>query len=214
MKEELAVYFIAGTQDIVRGTLPSVLEEALKGGITCFQYREKGADSLQTASERKEMALECQKLCAKYQVPFIINDDVVLALEIGADGIHVGQNDEEIHQVIASCSGKMKIGLSVHSVSEAEEAERLGAVDYIGVGPIFPTISKADAEPESGTEILEEIRRAGIKLPIVGIGGINEANTAEVLAAGADGVSVISAITRADDYQLVIQNLKNPGSPS
>ncbi|MBC1322337.1 thiamine phosphate synthase [Listeria welshimeri] len=214
MKEELAVYFIAGTQDIVRGTLPSVLEEALKGGITCFQYREKGAGSLQTASERKEMALECQKLCAKYQVPFIINDDVVLALEIGADGIHVGQNDEEIHQVITSCAGKMKIGLSVHSVSEAEEAERLGAVDYIGVGPIFPTISKADAEPESGTEILEEIRRAGIKLPIVGIGGINEANTAEVLAAGADGVSVISAITRADDYQLVIQNLKNPGSPS
>ncbi|MBC1948988.1 thiamine phosphate synthase [Listeria welshimeri] len=213
MKEELAVYFIAGTQDIVRGTLPSVLEEALKGGITCFQYREKGAGSLQTASERKEMALECQKLCAKYQVPFIINDDVVLALEIGADGIHVGQNDEEIHQVITNCAGKMKIGLSVHSVSEAEEAERLGAVDYIGVGPIFPTISKADAEPESGTEILEEIRRAGIKLPTVGIGGINEANIAEVLAAGADGVSVISAITRADDYQLVIQNLKNPGYP-
>lgn len=137
MRAELAVYFIAGTQDIVRGTLPSVLEEALKAGITCFQYREKGAGSLQTASERKEMALECQKLCAKYQVPFIINDDVALALEIGADGIHVGQTDEAIRQVIASCSGKMKIGLSVHSVSEAKEAERLGEVDYIGVGTNF-----------------------------------------------------------------------------
>lgn len=84
MRAELAVYFIAGTQDIVRGTLPGVLEEALKAGITCFQYREKGAGSLQTASERKEMALECQQLCTKYQVPFIINDDVALALEIGA----------------------------------------------------------------------------------------------------------------------------------
>ncbi|EAH4325646.1 thiamine phosphate synthase [Listeria monocytogenes] len=214
MRAELAVYFIAGTQDIVRGTLPSVLEEALKAGITCFQYREKGAGSLQTASERKEMALKCQQLCAKYQVPFIINDDVALALEIGSDGIHVGQNDGEIRQVIASCAGKMKIGLSVHSVSEAVEAERLGSVDYIGVGPIFPTISKADAEPVSGTAILEEIRRAGIKLPIVGIGGINETNSAEVLTAGADGVSVISAITRSDDCYSVIKQLKNPVSPS
>ncbi|EAF4464841.1 thiamine phosphate synthase [Listeria monocytogenes serotype 4b] len=209
MRAELAVYFIAGTQDIVRGTLPSVLEEALKGGITCFQYREKGAGSLQTTSARKEMALECQQLCTKYQVPFIINDDVALAIEIGADGIHVGQNDEEIHQVIASCAGKMKIGLSVHSVSEAVEAERLGSVDYIGVGPIFPTISKADAEPVSGTAILEEIRRAGIKLPIVGIGGINETNSAEVLTAGADGVSVISAITRSDECQIIINKLKD-----
>ncbi|HAC3592477.1 TPA: thiamine phosphate synthase, partial [Listeria monocytogenes] len=121
---------------------------------------------------------------------------------------------EEIRQVIASCAGKMKIGLSVHSVSEAEEAERLGAVDYIGVGPIFPTISKADAESVSGTAILEEIRRAGIKLPIVGIGGINETNSAEVLTAGADGVSVISAITRSDDCYSVIKQLKNPGYPS
>ncbi|EHL2688183.1 thiamine phosphate synthase, partial [Listeria monocytogenes] len=129
-------------------------------------------------------------------------------------GIHVGQTDEAIRQVIASCSGKMKIGLSVHSVSEAKEAERLGAVDYIGVGPIFPTISKADAEPVSGTAILEEIRRAGITIPIVGIGGINETNSAEVLTAGADGVSVISAITQSDDCHSVIKQLKNPGSPS
>lgn len=155
------------------------------------------------------MALTCQQLCQEYQVPFIVNDDVTLALEIGADGIHVGQDDEEILEVIRRVAGKMKIGLSVHSVSEAEEAVRLGAIDYIGVGPIFPTISKDDAEPVSGAGILEEIRRAGIAIPIVGIGGINEANCAEVLVAGADGVSVISAITRSDNCQATIQNLKN-----
>ncbi|MBC2254404.1 thiamine phosphate synthase [Listeria ivanovii] len=209
MRGALAVYFIAGTQDIVRGNLPWVLEQTLIAGITCFQYREKGARSLQSKDERKEMALTCQQLCQEYQVPFIVNDDVTLALEIGADGIHVGQDDEEILEVIRRVAGKMKIGLSVHSVSEAEEAVRLGAIDYIGVGPIFPTISKDDAEPVSGAGILEEIRRAGIAIPIVGIGGINEANCAEVLVAGADGVSVISAITRSDNCQATIQNLKN-----
>lgn len=212
-KTDLAVYFVAGTQDMLCSSVkPSnqlllCLESALMAGITCFQLREKGHHSLKNADEVSQLAKDCQQLCQRYHVPFFINDNVTLALDVGADGIHVGQDDMPIEQVIQQCQGRLYIGLSVNTLAQAVAANTLDNIDYLGVGPIFPTTSKADAQAVTGTELIRQIRQAGITKPLVGIGGINTANAYKVRAAGADGVAVISAITQSDDLNVSIQFL-------
>ncbi len=209
IKEYLDLYFIAGSQDVEEGELLSVLEKALQAGITMFQFREKGSNSLEEYPEKKrELAIKCQTLCQEYQVPFIINDDVELALAIEADGIHVGQDDEPIEKVLECVSSDTIVGLSTSNAEEVAEAETIDDLDYIGLGPVFSTSSKKDTDPELGIAEMKRIIGQGRKIPIVAIGGITTENAAEVRATGVDGVSVISAIASSDNIKAAVKQLK------
>ncbi|MFK4467775.1 thiamine phosphate synthase [Bacillus sp. RC252] len=194
MSRLLPVYFIMGSNNCTKEPL-QVLRDALEGGITIFQLREKGEGAL-TGEKRIDFAKELQALCKEYDVPFIVNDDVELALELDADGVHVGQDDEGITSVRKKMGDKI-IGVSTHTIEEARWAIENGA-DYLGVGPIFPTSTKKDTKAVQGTKGLKYFREQEITIPIVGIGGITIENTASVMEAGADGVSVISAISLAE----------------
>ncbi|HWO94828.1 MAG TPA: thiamine phosphate synthase [Bacillus sp. (in: firmicutes)] len=204
LREQLALYFVMGSTNCTSSP-QAVVEEAIKGGTTIFQFREKGNGSLE-GKERKELAQALQRICKKYSIPFIVNDDVDLAIEIEADGVHIGQEDERIEQVKEKIGNKI-LGVSVHNVEEAKQAVILGA-DYLGVGPIFHTTTKEDIREVSGPSIIEMIRSAGITLPLVGIGGIDAQNAYQVVASGADGIAVISAISLQDDPQQSARKLK------
>lgn len=184
----------------------SVLEAALQGGITCFQLREKGTEAL-VGNEKKVFAQSCQRLCALYGVPFIVNDDVDLAIEIDADGIHIGQDDAEARFVRERIGPGKVLGVSVHTIEETEAAISAGA-DYVGMGPVYPTISKADAKPVAGTAMIEEVTKLYPDLPIVGIGGITALNAEPVFQAGASGISVISAIASSIHPAMAARQLK------
>ncbi|QPA32762.1 thiamine phosphate synthase [Thermaerobacillus caldiproteolyticus] len=194
MKELLRVYFIMGSSNCKKNPL-NVLTEAITGGITLFQFREKGKGAF-TGEEKYAFAKELQKICRQHGVPFIVNDDVELAIELDADGVHIGQDDEKA-DVVRKKIGDKILGVSAHNLEEARAAMTAGA-DYIGVGPIFPTTSKDDAKEAQGASIIRFLRDSGIDIPIVAIGGITHENASEVIAAGADGVSVISAIASAE----------------
>jgi len=175
----------------------AILEAALKGGITCFQLREKGNGAL-SGSEKKAFAKKCFSLCKEFDVPFIINDDVELALEIGADGIHVGQTDAAADLVRPLIGQDKILGVSVASLEEAQIAMEASA-DYVGMGPVYQTVSKEDARKPAGTEAIRTVHRAFPELPIVAIGGLTAANLEPAILAGASGASVISAIAGAEN---------------
>ncbi|RSD26617.1 thiamine phosphate synthase [Mesobacillus subterraneus] len=202
MRRLLKVYFIAGSTNCLKEP-KRVVEEAIRGGITLFQYREKGAGCL-TGEEKRELGRSLQMVCKENGIPFIVNDDIELALELDADGVHIGQEDEQALLVRERIGDKI-LGVSVHSVEEAEKARRAGA-DYFGVGPIFPTSTKKDTRPVQGTALLEEMKGFGI--PIVGIGGINADNASAVIEAGADGVSVITAISLSESVEEAAARLR------
>jgi thiamine-phosphate pyrophosphorylase len=204
LHQQLALYFVMGS---VNGTVSPewIVEEALKGGTTIFQFREKGEGSL-TDSSKTELAQALQQICQQYKVPFIVNDDVDLAVQIQADGVHVGQEDETIEEVRRKIGTKI-LGVSVHNVEEAKEAERQGA-DYLGVGPIFHTTTKEDIREVSGPTVIEQIRSAGVNLPLVGIGGIDVSNANQVIKAGADGIAVVSAISLHSSPEQAARELK------
>ncbi|ABR74866.1 thiamine phosphate synthase [Actinobacillus succinogenes] len=214
IKSMLSVYFIAGSQDCrhLPGSpvenLLNILQQALEAGITCFQFREKGERSLaQNPQLKHRLALQCQQLCRQFNVPFIINDDIGLALAIRADGIHVGQKDTAVERILSRADYRPIIGLSINTLEQAQaNKERLG-IDYFGIGPIFATQSKADHAPAVGMEFIRQIHELGIDKPCVAIGGIHEDNTAEIRRLGANGVAVISAITRSNDIARTVQNL-------
>lgn len=193
LREMLKVYFIMGSTNCFKDPR-EVLAEAIDGGITMFQFREKGDGAL-TGVEKFNLAKDLQSLCRKNQIPFIVNDDIELALALDADGVHIGQEDEPA-SVVREKIGNKILGVSVHSMEEALAALKDGA-DYFGIGPVFPTKTKKDAKPSRGTTLIEELRRKGYSTPIVGIGGITTENASTVMAAGADGISVISAISHA-----------------
>lgn len=204
-RHELDVYFIMGTMNCSRDPLV-ILEKALQAGITMFQLREKGEGAL-IGEELVQFAKKCQKLCRQYHVPFIINDHVELALEIDADGIHVGQDDTDLDQIRMPFPNKW-IGVSVHSIEEMDSAVKEGA-DYVGIGPIFETTSKLDAKGAAGVTFLTQAREAYPSYPIVAIGGITTKEVYEVRTAGADGVAVISAICQSDDINATVKALKH-----
>ena len=197
----LRLYFIAGTQDLVHPeSLEDVLEEAIACGITCFQYREKGQGSLQNYEDRFAMAKRLQALCKNADIPFIINDDVDLAIAIGADAIHVGQSDKPIVETIELAKQhSMDVGLSTNTIEQLGAASAIEGLDYVGVGPIFPTTSKSDAEPSIGIDGLKHFIETYPTLPKVAIGGINITNARHVLHAHVEGIAVISAITASKD---------------
>ncbi len=195
IKEALKVYFIMGSPNC-KDHPAQVLQEAIEGGITLFQFREKGNGAL-TGDEKVELAKELQQICVEHQIPFIVNDDIGLAIALNADGVHIGQDDEPIEEVRKKIGSDKIIGVSVHSYDEAMTALEGGA-DYFGIGPVFPTSTKEDAKPSNGTKLIEELRAKGLTIPIVGIGGITSETAGAVIQAGADGVSVITAISHAD----------------
>ncbi len=207
--------FVAGSQDFyhIKGgkndrinALLETLELALQSKITAFQFRQKGDLALQDPTQIKQLALECQKLCQKYGAPFIVNDEAKLALELKADGVHVGQEDMAIEEVITLCKKRLFIGLSVNTLDQALKARHLDAVAYLGVGPIFPTPSKKDKQVV-GVELLKKIRDSGVKKPLIAIGGITMHNAPKLREYG--GIAVISAITQAKDKALTIEKLLN-----
>jgi thiamine-phosphate pyrophosphorylase len=205
-KRKLQLYFIMGTPNIGDRDPLAVLEGALKGGITAFQLREKG-EGARVGDELRELAEQCKALCEEYKVLFIVNDDVNLALEVGADGVHIGQEDGVVSEVRSKLGKDKILGVSTHSLNEALTASDAGA-DYVGVGPIFDTDSKENAEPAVGTELVKEIVTHLPGLCIVGIGGITERKASKVIHAGASGVAVISAITNGENTEEVTRYIK------
>ncbi|MGN8532116.1 thiamine phosphate synthase [Helicobacter pylori] len=212
----LKLMFVAGSQDFyhIKGgkndrinALLDTLELALQSQITAFQFRQKGDLALQDPIEIKQLALECQKLCQKYGAPFIVNDEVKLALELKADGVHVGQEDMAIEEVITLCQKRLFIGLSVNTLEQALKARHLDHIAYLGVGPIFFTPSKKDIKQVVGVELLKKIRDSGVKKPLIAIGGITMHNASKLREYG--GIAVISAITQARDKALAIEKLLN-----
>ncbi|MDG0843928.1 thiamine phosphate synthase [Staphylococcus equorum] len=194
-KRTLKLYFICGTQDVPEGeSIIEVVTKALEAGITLFQFREKGETAL-TGDDKVKLAKQLLSLCHQYGVAFIVNDDVSLAKDIDADGIHVGQNDLEVNKFAQEFKNKI-IGLSVGNVEEFQNSD-LKYVDYIGVGPMFATISKDDASLPVGPEMITKLRNYVNDFPIVAIGGINLDNAPSIIHAGADGISIISAIAKS-----------------
>lgn len=203
---QLKIYFICGTQDIPeQKSIKTVLTQALEAGITMFQFREKGENALKD-NEKEKLAKELQSLCQSYHVPFIVNDDVSLAKKINADGIHVGQDDEDVKDFAYDFQDKI-IGLSVGNISEYEKSD-LTNVDYIGVGPMFNTPSKSDASEPVGPEMIKQLRQRIGAFPIVAIGGITEENVKSIADANADGISIISAISRSQNIDNTVNEFK------
>ena len=186
-KSSLLLYAVTDRSWLFNRTLENYVEEALKGGVTILQLREKELEEDKFLEEANNIS----KLCKKYNVPFIINDNVDIAIKCNADGVHVGQDDmnaETTRRII----GKDKIlGVSVTNKEEAIIAEAMGA-DYLGVGAIFSTSTKLDADAVS----IEELKNIceSVSIPVVAIGGINEENIIKLKGSKIDGVAVVSAI--------------------
>ena len=215
IQEILPLYFVAGTQDCQHlGNNPtynllSVLKQALDGGITCFQFRDKGKFSLENSpDEQRSLAISCRDLCHQYDVPFIVDDNVDLALEIEADGIHVGQSDTPVKTIRAKTNKPLIIGWSINRLDEAKIGEEISEIDYFGVGPIFTTQSKENPSPTLGMEFIQTLRNGGITKPLVAIGGVKLEHVKTLRKYGADGVAVITAITQANDIKAATLALK------
>ena len=203
-KELLKLYFICGTTTCLGKDLYTVVEDALKGGITLFQFREKGKGSLE-GKEKLELAIKLKNLCKKYNVPFIVNDDIELALEIDADGVHVGQDDLGVDEIRKLMPNKI-IGLSIGNEEELKQS-KVEYVDYVGVGPVYVTQSKDDAGGAIGYEGLELMRRFLPEMPLVAIGGIQTQHIKDVMKTNVDGVSIISAISYSDNIEKTVREM-------
>ena len=200
-RNDLVLYAVTDRSWLGEETLYSQVEEALKGGATFIQLREKKMDEGSFLEEAKEI----QKLCRQYQVPFVINDNVGIAARIDADGVHVGQSDMEAGDVRKKLGPDKIIGVSAQTVEQALRAQEHGA-DYLGVGAVFPTGSKEDA-----TEVSHETLKAicdAVDIPVIAIGGINSGNVSELRGTGICGVAVISAIFAKKDICAAAAELK------
>ncbi|SJZ41610.1 thiamine-phosphate pyrophosphorylase [Trichlorobacter thiogenes] len=173
-------------------SLVEVVAEAVAGGVTCVQLREKTCSTRQFLDE----ALALKALLQPLRVSLIINDRVDIAMAVGADGVHLGQSDMPISHARHLLGPDCLIGISAESVQDALAAEQQGA-DYIGISPVFSTPTKTDTAPALGLNGIRQIREL-VRIPLVGIGGINLTNARQVIAAGADGVAVVSAIMAAE----------------
>ena len=200
IKDAMLLYAVTDRAWVGKQTLAQQVESALKGGATCVQLREKQLDKEAFLAE----ALEIKELCHQYKVPFFIDDDVDIAIRSGADGIHVGQSDMEAGNVRRLVGDKMILGVSAQTVEQAVTAEAAGA-DYLGVGAVFPTSTKLDAEDVPHAE-LKKICES-VKIPVVAIGGINKGNILKLSGTGVDGVALVSAIFGAEDIEAECKTL-------
>lgn len=200
-KKELMLYAVTDRHWLGEETLYDQVKKALDGGATFVQLREKKLDREDFLAE----ALEIQKFCKKYGVPFVINDEVSIAKDIDADGVHVGQSDMEAMDVRKVLGPDKILGVSAQTVEQAIIAEKHGA-DYLGVGAVFATGSKDDADDVSH-ETLKAICEA-VSIPVIAIGGITKDNVSELAGSGICGVAVISAIFGQNDIKKATEELK------
>jgi thiamine-phosphate pyrophosphorylase len=200
-KNDMLLYAVTDRSWLNGATLYEQVEAALKGGATFVQLREKKLDEAHFLEE----AVQIKELCKRYHVPFVINDNVKIALAMDADGVHVGQSDMEAGDVRARLGADKIIGVSAHNVEEALLAQQRGA-DYLGVGAVFPTGSKDDAAVMSH-ETLKAICKA-VSIPVVAIGGIGAHNVMELSGSGVCGIAVISAIFAQKDIETATAKLK------
>lgn len=193
IRRSMLLYAVTDRMWLKEGeSLLSVTEKVLKNGATFLQIREKDLDETDFEAEAEQL----RALCANYRVPFVVNDSVEIALQCGADGVHVGQSDIKGRNIRSLIGPDAILGISAGTVEEAAAAEKAGA-DYIGVGAVFATGTKKDARPLT----LEQLRaiRSVVSIPIVAIGGISAENIMQLLGSGVDGVAVVSAIFGAPD---------------
>ncbi len=192
IKDMMLLYAVTNSKLVSKQPLIEQVESALKGGITCLQLREKDLDEESFLSE----AIQMKKLCEKYNVPLIINDNVNIAIQCKANGVHVGQSDMEVSEVRKLVGDNIIIGVSAHTVEEAKKAEASGA-DYLGVGAIYETTTKPDATFVS----LDELKRicSSVKIPVVAIGGMDKNTIPKLSRTGVDGFAMVSAIFSPDD---------------
>jgi len=200
-RESLLLYAVTDRAWLHGRKLAEDVEKALLGGATFVQLREKDA----SYEEFLEQAQEVKKVCKKYNVPFVINDNIEVALAVNADGIHVGQSDMEAGSVREKLGKDKIIGVSTRTVEEALLAQERGA-DYLGVGAMFQTSTKLDAADVT----FEELKAicAAVEIPVVAIGGISNHNVAELRGTGIDGVAVVSAIFAAEDIRKATSEMK------
>ena len=201
-KETMLLYAVTDRMWTGKQTLMEQVEDALKGGATCVQLREKELDEENFLKE----AIEMKALCAKYGVPFIVNDNVEIAIKCKADGIHVGQSDMEAGNVRALVGEDMIIGVSTKNVEQALAAQKAGA-DYLGVGAMFHTGTKLDAE-EVSREAAQEIT-AAVDIPVVAIGGVGRDNLSSLAGSGIRGVAVVSALYAQPDVRAAARSLRS-----
>ena len=187
----LSLYLVTDKSDDVEKFL-NTIEEAIKGGVTVVQIREKTAETL----DFYNLALKVKEITSKYDVPLIINDRVDVALAIDADGVHVGQSDMPCDVTRKLIGADKILGVSAATIEEAKKAQNDGA-DYIGTGAVFPTSTKDDA-PKITKQDLKEIVES-IDIPVVAIGGISKDNAHELIDTGIAGLSVVSAIMSSDN---------------
>jgi thiamine-phosphate pyrophosphorylase len=192
-------YFITDSGLSRAGNISDVTQ-AVSCGVEVVQYRNKSAET----REMYEEALRLREICR--DAIFLINDRIDIALAAGADGVHLGQSDMPCLAARKILGSEKIIGVTVHNLAEALEAESLGA-DYLGVSPIFHTQTKSDAGKPSGISLIEELRER-ISIPLVAIGGINHSNASEVVRAGADGICAISCVVAKDDVSLEIRKFQ------
>jgi len=203
MAIDYSLYLITDRSFLNGRSIASCISEAIEGGVTLIQVREKNIST----REFFKVAKEVKEVTNKYNVPLIINDRIDIALAIDADGVHLGQSDMPI-EMARKILGKDKIiGISAGSLSEALEAEKNGA-DYLGIGTVFFTGTKKDIEEPIGLDGLKEIVN-NIKIPSVAIGGINKNNCEEVMSSGVNGISLISAILANDNIENSSRDLIN-----
>lgn len=193
--------YLVTDRDVLKGRdLKKAVEDAILGGTTLVQLREKNVSS----KEFYEIAKEIKTITDKYNVPLIINDRVDIALAVNAEGVHIGQKDLPT-DIVRKIIGEDKIlGLSANTIEDALKGEKDGA-DYLGVGAMFPTNSKKDAESTS-METLKEIKNA-VNIPVVAIGGINENNVQKLKGTNIDGIAVISGILGKEDVKKACEEL-------
>ena len=191
-KKSMLLYAVTDRSWVGQQTLLEQVEDALKNGVTCVQLREKELDDEAFLAE----AIQMRKLCKKYNVPFIVNDHVDIAIKCGADGVHVGQEDMLASDVRKRIGDHMILGVSVHNVEEAVEAVKNGA-DYLGIGAVFNTSTKLNVHRMSSS-MLRAICDV-VNIPTVAIGGISAKNIQQLKGSGVDGIAVISAIFGAED---------------
>ena len=199
-RNALLLYAVTDRSWLGEHTLTWQVERALEGGATMVQLREKHLPR----EEVRRQALELKALCARFRAPLIINDDVELALEVGADGVHLGQEDLEAGQARRLLGREMILGVSAHSVQQALAAQAAGA-DYLGVGAMFPTGTKTDASPLP-IPVLRDIC-AAVDIPAVAIGGIGPDNLPLLKGSGAAGAAVVSALFAQPDIARAARTL-------
>lgn len=198
----LLLYAVTDRSWTGKQTLYEQVEDALKGGVTCVQLREKELDEETFVKE----AIEIKELCHKYGVPLIINDNLEVALKSGADGIHVGAEDITVAEIRRKVNKEFIIGATAKNVEQARKAEKDGA-DYLGVGAVFTSPTKKNAVRITAKQ-LNEICNS-VSIPAVAIGGISLDNVSEIAGCGMNGIAVISAIFEADDIIETTKKLKD-----